>query len=428
MACLEGLPSAIDYNYVGDLFVGVNGGVKPVRKFDESTQKTLEMDDEGVLEEEGEDNEKVKTEKLPSLVLPGIVSIWSRLSVDYLHYLPPGVFDGGQMGASGVVVDSRGVNKFAPYEQQAGDDVLFDGTTCTLLGVARHCLWYVVRDFTDLEAINRTMSVSTFPSPGPRLPCFAGLEFGMKGINQSVGVGCWDRKTFISLQENDRIVLCKGGDGEDDQCEGILLGGDGDDKRMGVDEEDEREEEEGKMGEERVNGDEGLFDGAHLGSLVRGRGLWTGDLDTKLALFIERCTELCNVPSPSCLSREKLGMSEAGGLKVKNKKERKPEEGAGGESKRVTGPSRLNESERGQKEKLLTKILSQGSSRKILEEHSVQSSEAGDMGDIKADTKGEFAAGIEDKSGSGEGKYETLMSKQDKIIQVSVRESQSSDQ
>ena len=162
--------------------------------------------------------EKAKQQaELSSIVIPGVAAVWRRLSVDYLHYLPPGVYDGGQMGAGGVVVDSRGVENFAPYEQQAGDDVLFDGSTCTLLGVARHCLWYAVRDLTDLDAINRALSVSTFPSPGPRLPCFAGLEFGMKGINQSVGVGCWDRKTFISLQENDRIVLCKGGDGEDDE-------------------------------------------------------------------------------------------------------------------------------------------------------------------------------------------------------------------
>jgi hypothetical protein len=88
--------------------------------------------------------------------LRGVAGVWKRMSNAHrLHFIDEGVFDGGVAGAGGVVVDSGKVGEFARFGQMAGDDVLVgggeegeggelgQGSTCTLIGVARHCLWYV---------------------------------------------------------------------------------------------------------------------------------------------------------------------------------------------------------------------------------------------------------------------------------------------
>ena len=149
-------------------------------------------------------------------------------------------------------------------------------------------------------------------------------------------------------------------------------------------------------------------------SLLGGRGHWTGDLDTKLALFVDRCTELCNLPSPSCLSREMLGMGKA---KVREAEKKMSPEGEEDIATPVSG------SARDEKEKLLTRILSQGSS-KSLDVESVQSSEAGDA-DEETGGGGECEGDAEEKDGV-ENKYELLMSKSDEMIQERIKRSMES--
>ena len=321
--------------------------IRRVDKFDESTVGTFMLasseGNETLRQTPRKESEKkcgtVKVNKsagVDDFAVQGVAYVWARLSAGHrLHFVDEGVYDGGVMGAGGVVVDSGGVGSFAGFGQMAGDDVLVGGeseggevgtgvgSTCTLIGVARHCLWYVVRGGAGGAASFGGGAASadgvgeTLASPCPRIVAYDGLEFGERCPGQSAGVGCWDRSSFVDMMANDNALIIKGGcnvkggpdlwweeDEEESVGGGSAVGGGGGDGG-----EDGGEEDEEVVGElwSGSESDGGLrYDAEKLKKLVDGRGLWTGALDAELVKWIEITAKWCHLATPSYLSRKDL--------------------------------------------------------------------------------------------------------------------------
>jgi hypothetical protein len=261
------------------------------------------------------------TTTIAPFVLPSLQKIWSRLSnPQTIHYLPSGLFDGGPQGGGGIVLNSKQVREFAPFGQVAGDDVLVGRdrtTTCTILGVARHCLWYVVRSFggggggeeSGLLGLSSDHE-KTFPPPNPRLCSFDGLKlFGARGESQTcVAIGCWERSSFLQMIGGDQALIIKGGSSLNmgSEKKGAFSSGNSFEEDEEEKEEDDVENEGTNEGPAMDNAENQPSELEKLNTLVHGRGLWTGDLDRTLVLYLEECVEYYGVGCAGCLSREMI--------------------------------------------------------------------------------------------------------------------------
>ena len=248
-----------------------------------------------------------------------------------------------------------------------------NGTTGTVIGVGRECLWYVVRGWGDRErkdAAERAAAAGErgaggggggmmrgngvggggeyFPCPGPLLPTFDAYDFGVRGSGgNSIGIECWNLRVWKGIMEEERGAVIKGGScvakertGDRDKEGGIvgLFGKDG--GIEGIGDAGTRILSVGDSGSS--SGSDCVCDMSMLSKLLDRQ--WSSSDDSCLRHYIERCAETCNVGTASCLSREMIGM------------------GRGSEARGDGEGVEKADGERLEKEKFMERILSRGSS------------------------------------------------------------------